>query len=85
MTTEAGGGRPRAWRWAVVVWSVTVVVGGGLTLWLQESAEPPGPYRWEEATPTPLLQQDRATACPPPTPLPTEDGIFAYACIVTND
>ncbi|GEC07470.1 hypothetical protein SSP24_51250 [Streptomyces spinoverrucosus] len=83
MTTEAGGGRRRAWRWAVLVWAVTVAIGGGLTLWLQEPAEPPGPYRWEEATPSPMLHQD--SACSPPTPLPTEDGIFAYACIVTND
>ncbi|MBG0852570.1 hypothetical protein I2W78_12150 [Streptomyces spinoverrucosus] len=85
MTTEAGGGRRRAWRWAVLVWAVTVAVGGGLTLWLRESAEPPGPSRWEEAPPAPLLQLDTSTACPPPTPLPTDDGIHAYSCIVTND
>ncbi|MFB9461881.1 hypothetical protein [Streptomyces cinereospinus] len=64
---------------------MTVAVGGGLTLVLQESAEPTGPNRWERSTPAPLLRPDGDTACLPPTPLPTEDGLHDHACIVTRE
>ncbi|MFD7279822.1 hypothetical protein ACFV80_22925 [Streptomyces sp. NPDC059862] len=82
--TESGGRRRTAWRWAVTVWAVTVVVGGGLTLWLQDSAEPPEPYGWEESspTPTPLSEKDGNTTCPRLTPPPDEDGAYAYACVI---
>ncbi|MFD7433457.1 hypothetical protein [Streptomyces sp. NPDC059861] len=80
MTTEAGGRRCGLWRGAVLVWAVTVAVAGGLTLWMQDSVEPSGPYRWEKATPTPLLQQDRYTACPS-APTPAGDG-HAVLCVL---
>ncbi|WP_234342769.1 hypothetical protein [Streptomyces fulvoviolaceus] len=58
-------GRHRLWRWAVVVWAAVVVVGGGLTLWLQDSAEP---YGGEEKTSrTPSLPEGWETLCPSPT------------------
>ncbi|MFI9151908.1 hypothetical protein [Streptomyces sp. NPDC053367] len=38
----------RPWRRAVLCWAVLVVVAGGLTLWLQDSAQPPPDARWEE-------------------------------------
>lgn len=44
-------GRGRLWRWAVAVWVILVAVAGGLTLWLRDAAEPPGPYVWERAGP----------------------------------
>jgi hypothetical protein len=68
--------RRRPWRWAVVTWTVAVVAGGGLTLWLQDSAQPPPRARWEESR----------TPVPVPTDLicPTRDAdhvVCAYATI----
>lgn len=60
-------GRRRLWRWALLVWAVLVVVAGGLTLWLQDSAEPPGPYVWEQSSPTPGLTEEGASTCPTPS------------------
>jgi hypothetical protein len=64
------------WRWAALVWAIAVAVGGGLTLWLQDSTEPPPPARWESAHPSepaaPLL---KATVCP------HDDGATAVACV----
>ncbi|MBC9725346.1 hypothetical protein [Streptomyces sp. TRM68367] len=82
------GDRRRVWRWAVAVWALLVVVGGGLTVWLQDSAEPHR-YGWEPAEtagPTPSLPEDWEGRCPPPTPLPTPtgDGIVAYACVFSS-
>ncbi|MEV5429907.1 hypothetical protein [Streptomyces sp. NPDC052701] len=72
---EAGRGHRAVWRWAAGVWAAAVVVGGGLTVWLQDSAEPGGPYTWQPAesgdpAPDPpdrgdrSDQGDRATRCP---------------------
>jgi hypothetical protein len=45
-----------------VAWAVVVAASGGLTLWLQDSAEPPPRARWEEQrTPAPVLS---AYVCP---------------------
>ncbi|MFI1724704.1 hypothetical protein [Streptomyces sp. NPDC020489] len=52
----------------MIVWAVVVVVGGGLTWWLQDSAEPGGPYRWENADPTPSLPEGWEEQCGPVTP-----------------
>lgn len=75
-------GRRRLWRWAVIVWAVAVVVGGGLTLWLQDSAEPPEPPepygREETALPTPSLPEDIESLCPSVTVRPGEDILCAY-------
>ncbi|MES9621413.1 hypothetical protein ACPCBX_18045 [Streptomyces tuirus] len=38
-------------RLVVMVWALVAVVAGGLTLWMQDSAEPPGPYGWERTDP----------------------------------
>lgn len=65
----------------MLVWAVTAAAGGGLTLWLQDSAETPGPYGWEEATP---VSQDPEAVCPVPTPLPPGGGVVDYSCIVTD-
>ena len=62
------GGRRRLWRWVLLVWAAVVVVGGGLTLWLQDSAEPPGPYGRQEASPSPSLPEGWETACSHATP-----------------
>ena len=72
-------GRRRSWRWALLVWAALVVVAGGLTLWLQDSAEPPGPYSWQESSPTPGLPEGWASTCPTPTTDPDGDRI-AVAC-----
>ncbi|MGW1750120.1 hypothetical protein ACWCRD_31775 [Streptomyces sp. NPDC002092] len=76
MTSELGS-RRRAWRWAVVVWAIAVAVAGGLTLWLQDSAQPRPPARWERADPSqepaaPLL---KGTACP------HGDGTTIVVCV----
>lgn len=65
-------GRRRLWRWVVGAWVIVVAVAGGATLWLEDAAEPPGPYRWEEASPTPSLPQGWESACAGATP--DEDG-----------
>lgn len=61
-------GSRRLWRRVLVVWAVLVVVAGGLTLWLQDSAEPSGPYGWEESSPTPSLPEGWKSACAGATP-----------------
>ncbi|MCX4883519.1 MULTISPECIES: hypothetical protein [unclassified Streptomyces] len=76
MNGELGGTRRRMWRRAVLVWAITVAVGGGLTLWLQDSTRPRPPVGWERENPSepaaPLL---KATACP------IDEGATAYACV----
>jgi hypothetical protein len=40
----------------VIVWAVTAAAGGGLTLWLQDAAEPPKPRAPHQSdAPAPLL------------------------------
>lgn len=39
------------WRWAVLVWAIAVAVGGGLTLWLQDSMQPRPPAVREQESP----------------------------------
>lgn len=73
-------GRRGLWRWVVAVWVIVVAVAGGATLWLQNSAEPPGPYGWEEAGPTPSLPEGWESACPRPTP--DEDGAYQSLCLI---
>ncbi|MEZ3177776.1 hypothetical protein KYY02_03320 [Streptomyces pimonensis] len=76
------------WRWGVGIWTVVVIVGGGLTLWLQEKAEPPAPAGWERAEPSsaPVLPGDWETHCPTPEPPPdVEEGLTAVVCRVTTD
>ncbi|MFE1313471.1 hypothetical protein [Streptomyces sp. NPDC058755] len=91
---EQRGARRRLWRWAVCAWAVAVVAGGGLTLWLQDSVGPQGPYGWENgdgptprnaygSTPRPLHTSGVGDdACPPsPEPEPTQEaGRIAVAC-----
>ncbi|CAL9556619.1 hypothetical protein [Streptomyces sp. enrichment culture] len=53
----------RLWRRIVLCWVVLVAVAGGLTLWLQDSVQPPPQTRWEESrTPAPLPTD---LSCPP--------------------
>jgi hypothetical protein len=69
-----GERRRKVWRRVGIVWALAVVVAGGLTLWMQDSTEPQGPYVWEQTKPdeTPDL---------PPCPTPEEGGavLCAYA------
>ncbi|MFD7698963.1 hypothetical protein [Streptomyces caelestis] len=70
------------WRWGVGIWTAVVVVGGGLTLWLRDEAEPPSPARWERTEPG---QAPHLPGCPPPEPPPdVEDGLVAVVCHVTT-
>ncbi|MEV0173303.1 hypothetical protein AB0I00_19580 [Streptomyces sp. NPDC050803] len=66
------GGR-RWWRWAVAVWAVAVTVGGGLTLWLDDTGEPREPRGRQPAT---YPSVDADSDCPGPgiTPSPRSDG-----------
>ncbi|CAL9297166.1 hypothetical protein SUDANB51_05486 [Streptomyces sp. enrichment culture] len=66
-----GERRRRLWRRAVIVWAVVVVVAGGLTLWVQDSTEPQGPYVWERTDP------DETPDLPP---CPTPEGVGAVLC-----
>ncbi|MFJ7074825.1 hypothetical protein [Streptomyces sp. NPDC098781] len=56
-------GRRRLWRRVAAAWLGVVVVAGGLTLWLRDSAEPPEPHVREEASPTPSLPEGWESAC----------------------
>ncbi|MEU9629967.1 hypothetical protein ACFZDB_09400 [Streptomyces luteogriseus] len=47
----AGERRRTVWRLVVAGWVLAVAVAGGLTLWMQDSTEPRGPYVWEETDP----------------------------------
>ncbi|MFF3514306.1 hypothetical protein [Streptomyces sp. NPDC002573] len=60
----ATGGARRWWRWAVAVWAALVLVGGALTLWLQDRDEPDPPARWERAPAPRLSPEAHGTACP---------------------
>jgi hypothetical protein len=81
-----GEKRRRLWRRIVVGWVVAVAVGGGLTLWLDDSARPPGPYSWQQAEPSdsPSLPEDREAVCPSPTIDLDGDGVVATSCLVTH-
>ncbi|MFD8226679.1 hypothetical protein ACFV16_21200 [Streptomyces massasporeus] len=46
-----GERRRTVWRLVTIVWVLAVAVAGGLTLWMQDSTEPAGPYRWERTEP----------------------------------
>ncbi|MGV9563986.1 hypothetical protein [Streptomyces sp. NPDC003480] len=52
------------WRWVAGVWAALVLVGGGLTLWLQDRNEPDPPARWERAPAPGLSAEVHGTACP---------------------
>ncbi|MFI5568813.1 hypothetical protein ACIA6T_15985 [Streptomyces sp. NPDC051740] len=70
-------------RWGVGIWTAVVIVGGGLTLWLQDETEPPSPAGWERTDPstTPHLPE-----CPVPEPPPdVEEGLVAVVCPGTTD
>jgi hypothetical protein len=73
-------GLSRLWRRAVVAWAVAVVVGGGLTLWLQDPGETHDPG----AKPAPLLSQDSqdtASDCPMPTASPDDGPLRIFVCL----
>ncbi|NUO41488.1 MAG: hypothetical protein HOV82_05560 [Streptomyces sp.] len=52
----------------MVAWVIVVAVAGAATLWLQDSAEPPGPYSWQEASPSPTMPEGWESACADATP-----------------
>jgi hypothetical protein len=68
----AGERRRRVWRRLGIAWALVVVVTGGLTLWMQDSTRPRGPYVWERTNPeeTPDLP-----------PCPTPEGVGAALCV----
>ncbi|GAB2725828.1 hypothetical protein GCM10027072_19790 [Streptomyces bullii] len=69
------------------VWATVVLVGGGLTLWLQDAAEPRR-YGWEPAEsdpdlrPEPLKYGDYATLCP--SGGVADDGTFVACAVQTT-
>ncbi|WP_327697620.1 hypothetical protein [Streptomyces sp. NBC_00459] len=75
-----------AWRRAVLVWVLAVAVGGGLTVWLRDSAEPSathGRYGTGEDDPAPLLRQDVKDLCsatPGASPTPEETSRVIVVC-----
>lgn len=76
-------GRRTLWRRVVSTWVFLVAVAGGLTLWLQESAQPPRPHgREEEAGPTPTLPEGRETPCPSSEPY--QGGRIQHLCVFTT-
>ncbi|MFE9026909.1 hypothetical protein ACFYOA_11685 [Streptomyces iakyrus] len=67
-----GERRRTVWRGMVIGWALVVAVAGGLTLWMQDSAEPAGPYVWEQTGPDDPLDL-------PPCPTPEDAGTAACA------
>ena len=81
MTEPGGTRRRRVWRWAVLVWALTVTVGGGLTLWLQDSGEPQYGRQREDHDVTPSLPEGWRSQCPSPSPT-SEDGAAQILCFI---
>ncbi|MDG9716582.1 hypothetical protein [Streptomyces sp. DH24] len=84
--TEAGGRRRAVWRRAVTVWAVAVAVGGGLTLWLQDTTAPQDRHGWQRSEPEPA-PPDAGTpydvyedGCPPDD----QDDTTIVACLYTT-
>lgn len=83
--TDDPGRRRRGWRWAVALWALTAVVGGGTTLWLRDASEasqPPTWHRTEEPAPLLELDVDDYSGCP--TPMGPPDGFTDVACVSTE-
>jgi hypothetical protein len=78
----SGLARRKAWRWAVAVWLVAVVVGGGLTLWLRDSAEPAPAAGWEQSSPTPSLPEGGQSQCS--SPVPDAKGRASVLCVLVS-
>ncbi|MBW8736072.1 MAG: hypothetical protein JF621_02680 [Streptomyces turgidiscabies] len=83
----------RAWRRAVFVWVIAVAVGGGLTLWLRDSAQPPEPsgrHSTDDGDPAPLLRgnaedledlEDKCPATPGASETPEETSRTIVVCV----
>ncbi|MGW1800500.1 hypothetical protein ACWCQN_32285 [Streptomyces sp. NPDC001984] len=90
MTAEGGRRRRRMWHGLAVGWAVAVAVGGGLTLWLQDSTEPSGPYVWQDAgddSPPPPQQQlgrEGHGECPQPSRPPGEPPMLVLCAYSTH-
>ncbi|MEU6180371.1 hypothetical protein [Streptomyces coeruleorubidus] len=67
----AGKRRRRVWRRVGIAWALIVVVAGGLTLWMQDSTGPRGPYVWEQTNPDET----------PDPPCPTPEDVGAALCV----
>ena len=79
---DARGRRRRGRRWAVAVWALTVVVGGGLTLWLQDAARPSQPPAWHrDEKPAPLLEIDADDVSGCPTEAAVSDDHTDVQCL----
>jgi hypothetical protein len=82
-------GLSRLWRRVLVAWAVAVTLGGGLTLWLQDSGGPHEPNSRQVdkpggETPTPLLSQDgqdTANDCPTPAASPYDGPQTIFVCL----
>ncbi|MDX3526443.1 hypothetical protein P1P75_08310 [Streptomyces sp. ID05-39B] len=82
--TDVRGRRRRGRRWAFALWALTAVVGGGLTLWLQDAAKPSQPPAWHrDENPAPLLEMDAddVRGCPTPTPAADDPGVTDVQCV----
>ncbi|GAQ70164.1 hypothetical protein ACKI1I_22625 [Streptomyces turgidiscabies] len=83
----------RVWRWAVLVWVVTVAVGGALTVWLQDSAEPPrtpASHGTDDSGPAPVVGRNgddlkdlagMCSATPGASPTPAEASGVIVVCL----
>ncbi|MFJ7292287.1 hypothetical protein [Streptomyces collinus] len=75
-----GERRRTMWRGVVIGWVLLVAVTGGLTLWMQDSTEPAGPYVWEQTNP------DEPPDLPPcPSPEDTGAPACAYRTYTERD
>ncbi|GAA4537993.1 hypothetical protein GCM10023097_01790 [Streptomyces collinus] len=68
------------WRGVVIGWALVVAVTGGLTLWMQDSAEPAGPYVWEQTDP-----DESPDLSPCPSPEDTGAPACAYRTYTESD
>ncbi|MFD3837449.1 hypothetical protein ACFWWC_14440 [Streptomyces sp. NPDC058642] len=68
----------------MITWAVVVVVGGGLTWWLQDSEEPQEPVGRVGFSPRPSLPEDGEEPCGLATAGPSEasDGTDVL-CVTT--
>lgn len=74
----------RLWRRALVAWAAAVAVGGGLTLWLQDSgdARPPSGTQWQwQENQENQENKDTASACPRPSDSRYDDPRVIVVCV----
>lgn len=71
-----GERRRRVQRAVVIMWMLLVAAAGALTVWMRDSAEPGGPYVWQNTEPGETYDLP---------PCPTPDAGRLASCAYADD